>query len=253
MSINSFIDASNLILACHITGVHDVNRNRTLKDNDYELVKDWAASIADCKQKGIIFHNNFSEETCEQYQNEYILFVRIAYAAEYNPNVYRYFVYKKFLQPYINRIQNIFITDVTDVVLVKNPFSDAYFLEHPEAIFCGDEPKTLDDDWMKAHSAHLRDKIRDFTAYESKFAEETLLNCGIIGGSAALLFDFIEKLCAVHSRANCNNLSAFTGDMGVFNYVARTQFNRQLIHGAPINTVFKSYENERKDCWFRHK
>jgi len=41
--------------------------------------------------------------------------------------------------------------------------------------------------------------------------------------------------------------------MGAFNYLARTQFNGHLRHGAPVNTVFKMYENERQDCWFRHK
>ena len=49
------------------------------------------------------------------------------------------------------------------------------------------------------------------------------------------------------------NQTAFTGDMGAFNYLARTQFNSHLRHGAPVNTVFKMYENERQDCWFRHK
>jgi hypothetical protein len=41
--------------------------------------------------------------------------------------------------------------------------------------------------------------------------------------------------------------------MGAFNYLARTQFNGHLRHGAPVNTVFKMYETERQDCWFRHK
>jgi len=67
VNIYDFLDTSNLILACHITGVHDVNRNRTLKANDYELVKDWAESIADGKQKGIIFYNNFSEATYKKH------------------------------------------------------------------------------------------------------------------------------------------------------------------------------------------
>jgi hypothetical protein len=106
---------------------------------------------------------------------------------------------------------------------------------------------------MIAHSEHLRKNIADYAAYESKFANETLLNCGIIGGAASLFFDFLKQLCAIHQHANRENKTAYTGDMGVFNYLVRTQFNDQLIHGAPVNTVFKLYEDERKDCWFRHK
>ena len=37
----TFREDSNLILACHITGIFDVNRNTTLPDDDFDLVKEW--------------------------------------------------------------------------------------------------------------------------------------------------------------------------------------------------------------------
>ena len=248
-----FSENSNLIMACHITNVYDVNRNTTLEDDNYELVKEWAESISVKKLHGRIFHTNFSEETCTKFSNEYITFHKIIYDPTFNPNVFRYFVYHDFLKQHINQYQHIFITDVSDVTVVKNPFIDTYFLENPTTIFCGDEPKLLNDSWMQAHSSNLRKNISDFATYETKFAHETLLNCGIIGGNAPLLFQFIEQLCAIHHYANSDNKTAYTGDMGAFNYVARTQFNNRLIHGAPVNTIFKGYENDRTDCWFRHK
>ena len=244
---------TDIIMACHITGVYDVNRNTRLDDDQYELVRAWAESIAEKQLQGIIFHNNFSEATCEKFTNEYISFLKIEYNNQFNPNVYRYFVYQDFLQHHIQFFKNIFVTDITDVTLVNNPFIDPYFIENSISIFCGDEPKTLDNDWMRDHSTNLRNNISDYAEYESMFKSETLLNCGIIGGSAPLMFDFIKKLCAIHEHANSTNQTAFTGDMGAFNYLARTQFNRHLIHGTPVNTVFKNYENERQDCWFRHK
>jgi hypothetical protein len=244
---------NNLILACHITSVYDVNRNTTLEDDNYALVRDWATSITQQKLQGIIFHNNFSPETCEKYSSDAISFVKITYNATFNPNVFRYFVYYTYLQEHLHRYKHIFLTDISDVTLVKNPFIDPFYLENSNALFCGDEAKTLNDDWMQAHSTHLRERIADFAAYEQTFAHETLLNCGIIGGNAPLVFKFIEQLCAIHQSANFDNKTAFTGDMGAFNYLVRTQFNKQIIHGAPVNTVFKEYENDRKDCWFRHK
>jgi hypothetical protein len=244
---------THLVMACHITGIHDVNRNMTLPDDNYELVKDWAESIARANLKGVIFHNNFSDETCKMFQNEAISFVKVDYDPQFNPNVFRYFVYRDFLQQQLAQIEGVFITDVTDVVLVKNPFTDPLFMENPTTLFCGDEPKTLHNDWMLAHSEHLRNNIPDFASYESAFANQTLLNCGIIGGTSALFLDFLKQLCIIHQEANRNNKTAFTGDMGAFNYLARTQFNEQIIHGTPVNTVFKGYENERTDCWFRHK
>jgi hypothetical protein len=244
---------TNLVMACHISGVHDVNRNTTLANDSYELVKDWAQSIIAGNLQGVIFHNNFSEETCKSFENKNISFIKIAYDPQFNPNVFRYFAYRDFLKQQIQKSNAIFITDISDVVLVNNPFTDPLFCENPTALFCGDEPKILHNGWMIAHAENLRKNIPDYAAYESTFGNETLLNCGIIGGSASLLFDFLKQLCAIHQHANSDNKTAYTGDMGAFNYLARTAFNEQLIHGAPVNTVFKEYENNRNDCWFRHK
>jgi hypothetical protein len=244
---------TNLVMACLITGVHDVNRNLTLDNDERQLLVDWAESIAAGNVKGVVFHNNLSEETCKSFDKESLSFIKITHDPQFNPNVFRYFVYLDFLQYHIQNLKGIFITDVSDVVLVNNPFTDPLFIENPSALFCGDEPKLLNNEWMIAHAEHLRNNIADYAAYESKFANENLLNCGIIGGSASLVFGFLKELCSIHQDANRENNTAYTGDMGAFNYLARTKFNHQLIHGAPVNTVFKLYETERSDCWFRHK
>ncbi len=248
-----FLIPKNLVMACHITGVYGVNRNNTLPDDDYTFVKDWAASLKALQLQGIIFHNNFSESTCLAHQNEVVHFIKIEHRPEFSPNVFRYFVYLDFLRRHHHDIENLFITDVSDVVVVRNPFVQPLFLNNPSAIFCGDEPKTLDNEWMKAHSEHFRHQMADYADYEEQFRQNTLLNCGIIGGQIAVMQLFIEKLCVIHQTYNGNNKTAYTGDMGAFNYLVRTEFNEKVIHGAPINTVFKGYENGRTDCWFRHK
>jgi hypothetical protein len=106
---------------------------------------------------------------------------------------------------------------------------------------------------MLAHASSLRSQIDDYADYEAGFASETLLNCGIIGGHYPIFFDFLKQLAAFHRRYNSENKTAYTGDMGAFNYLARTKFNDRLHHGFPVNTIFKSYEETRSDCWFRHK
>lgn len=240
-------------MACHITGVYDVNRSNTLPDDDYSLVKDWAESVAALQLNGIIFHNNFTEESWAKYQNDYITFIKIAYSPHFNPNVYRYLVYRDFLRLHSQEIESLFITDISDVVVVNNPFIQLLFINNTGGLFCGDEPKILDNEWMVAHSEHLRSKIADYATYEETFASETLLNCGIIGGNIEVMQTFINELCLIHEQHNHDNTTAYTGDMGAFNYLVRTQFNQNLWHGAPINTEFKGYQEDRKDCWFRHK
>ena len=51
---------NNLIVASHITGIYDVNRNTTLANDDFSIVAEWARSIEALQLHGIIFHNNFS-------------------------------------------------------------------------------------------------------------------------------------------------------------------------------------------------
>ena len=229
-SFNYIPKSENIILACHFTGVYDVNRNTTLEDDSYVLVQAWAESIQLLNLHGVIFHNSFSEETCRKFSNENITFIEVEYNPAFNPNVFRYFIYRDFLLNFSSTIHSVFVTDVSDVVAVQNPFETFLFQENRDTLFCGDEPKTLDNEWMNDHSTHLRNQITGFVEYEQSFAQSTLLNCGIIGGSATVMLHFLESLCSVHEQFNQENKTAFTGDMGAFNYIARTQFNDRLIH-----------------------
>jgi hypothetical protein len=242
-----------LLMACHITGVYDVNRNTTLEPDNYRIIQAWAESVAAAKIKGIIFHNNLSQKTCETYTNAYVSFVGIDYNPTFNPNVFRYFVYHDYLKKHAPETRGVFVTDVSDVVLVNNPFEDPRFINQPNAIFCGDEDKPLNNEWMCDHATHLREQIADYAAYENRFGQDTLLNCGIMGGHTSVFGGFLERLCDLHERYNANNKTAYTGDMGAFNYLARTQYTDQIVAGPPVNTVFKLYETGRTDCWFRHK
>lgn len=242
-----------IIMGCLLTGIHDVNRNTVLENDDYSLVKDWADSIIALKLQGIIFHNNFSAETCIQFSNKNIQFIKVEHNSIFNPNVYRYFIYKDFLEKNKPNIKKVFCTDISDVVVLKNPFKQPLFTDNAAKIFCGDEPKKLNDEWMIEHAGHLRNNIADYAAYEEIFKEKQLLNCGIIGGDIKVMRKFIEELTILHEKYNQDNKTEFTGDMGAFNYLARTKYNNGITHGAPVNTTFKHYETDNENCWFRHK
>ena len=248
-----FDEPSNLIFASILTGVYDVNRNEKLSEDDFETVNNWYDSVVQLKLKGVIFHNTFSEKTAEKYQNEYVSFEKIAFDASFNPNVFRYLAYQSFIETNFHSIKNVFVTDVSDVVVLQNPFQQTLFLDNPDALFCGDEAEILDNEWMQNHSTHLRNSIPNFLAYEQLNKHKTLLNCGIIGGNVHTMKALMDSLAHIHRVHTIHNKTPYTLDMGAFNYVARTQFSDKIIHGMPINTLFKGYENERTDCWFRHK
>jgi hypothetical protein len=243
----------NVFLACQITGIYDVNRNVILESNDYSMIKNWCESLIKLDLHGIIFHNNYAESFCEEFSNNNIQFNKINYHENFNPNVFRYLVYNEFLKINSPEIENIFVTDISDVAVVKNPFEESLFMENTSFLFCGDEPKILDNEWMKSHAEHLRSNMEDYAAYEENFKNHPLLNCGIIGGNIKVMQEFIDNLATIHRQYNFDNKTSYTGDMGAFNYLVRTQFNERVKHGFPINTEFKAYQTERNDCWLRHK
>ena len=242
-----------IICATLLTGVYDVNRNEILAEDQFEIIKDWYHSIIKLQLRGIIFHNTFSNETVNTYQNANVSFIKVNYDGTLNANVYRYLIYKNFLEAYADKISHLFVTDIADVEVIKNPFTETLFLNNPETLFCGDELEKLNNEWMQNHNTHLRNSISGFAAYEEENKNKTLLNCGVIGGSFTVMKKLIDQLVNIHSTYTIHNKSPYTLDMGAFNYVARTQFSMHLQHGEPINTEFKQYQITRSDCWFKHK
>lgn len=53
--IKDFRPSKNIIMACLITGIYDVNRSETLENDKYELVQHWAESLTSIKLNGLIF------------------------------------------------------------------------------------------------------------------------------------------------------------------------------------------------------
>lgn len=245
--------SKNYIVACQISGVYDVNRNEILCEDDFGLIEKWYQSVLNFKLNGIIFHNNFSDKTCKKYQNRFIKFIKIEHDNRFNPNVYRYYVYNEFLKHNTLKIENLFFTDISDVIILKNPFEQGLFKSNKNHVFCGDEPEIVANEWMTDHCTHLRNKIKDFEAFENDFKNQTLLNCGVFGGNIKTMKPFVRKLWQLHQENNADNITKFTGDMGAFNYLVRTVYNKQLFHGAPINTIFKAYDVKNGICWFSHK
>lgn len=243
----------NIICASIFTGVYDVNRSEMLLQDDFTIVEKWYNAIQKAGLNGIIFHNNFSDQTILKYQSTSIQFIKVDFNSELNGNVYRYIVYDDFLKRYGHQIENIFFTDIGDVEVIKSPFDDPFFQHNTNTIFCGDEMEVFDNEWMRAHCTHLRNHIPDFLDFENQNKDAPLLNCGIIGGKTSQLILLMKALAALHNTFTISNQTKYTLDMGAFNYVVRKLFPEKIIHGFPVNTRFKHYESNRLDCWFRHK
>lgn len=246
-------NTTNFIFATLLTGVYDVNRNETLKNNDFWIIQKWYDSIIKLQLNAIVFHNTFSKNIVDKYTNEFIQFIKVEYDQRLNANVFRYFIYQDYINKNSQKISNLFVTDITDVEVINNPFESNVYLENADHLFCGDEPQILDNEWMRNHNSHLRNLMPEFSTYEELNKYKTLLNCGIIGANISVMKLLFNRMVSMHKAFSYTNSTNYTLDMGVFNYVARTYFAHNIFHGEPVNTVFKKYENQRNDCWFRHK
>jgi len=253
LKIPSNLKLSNkLILGCHISGVYDVNRNQMLLDDDFSIIEKWSASISKLNLQAIIFHNNFSDSTVSKYQSDHLIFIKITHDIRFNPNVFRYSLYSQFLNKYFDKIDSLFVTDVSDVLVLKNPFIQPLFIDNSDFVFCGDEPTIWNNEWMQLHGSHLRSHIDDYIEIETTYRSHQLLNCGILGGNIQIIKPLIESIWKVHEAYNFDNTTSFTGDMGAFNYVLRKYYYQHVLHGTPVNSEFKAYFDDGSN-WFQHK
>lgn len=125
----------NYILATLLTGTYDVNRDETLPNDDFEIVRKWYNSIINLKLNGIIFHNTFTKKTVKAYQNEFVQFIKVECNKDFNSNVYRYFIYQKFILKNKNSTENLFVTDIADVEVKQNPFKSELYLNQTNFYF----------------------------------------------------------------------------------------------------------------------
>lgn len=244
--------SKNVILGCHISGVYDVNRSQMLSDDDFSIIEKWAESISKLNLQAIVFHNNFSDSTVLKHQSNHLIFIKITQDVRFNPNVFRYSLYSQFLKKYHSKIDSLFVTDVSDVLVLKNPFIQPLFIDNSNFVFCGDEQTILNNEWMQLHSSHLRSRINDYIEIEMEYQSHQLLNCGIIGGNIKIMNPLIESIWRLHENYNFDNSTSYTGDMGAFNYILRKTYNEKIYHGSPVNSEFKAYFDNGTN-WFQHK
>jgi hypothetical protein len=154
---------------------------------------------------------------------------------------YRWMVYYDYLQKHHHTA--FFCIDSTDVIIQRNPFG--YIL--PGTIYCGDEVgNTWDNVWVQRHNEpHV--VFEDY--FQVKDGTLPLLNAGIVGGYFDAVFPIVETLQEQAVReARRPEVHA---DMATLNYAVRKS-QVPVVHGLPVNTRFKYYEDDSR-AWFKHK
>lgn len=218
---------------------------------DPQRKKRWPAQIDELKVliDSCIKHKTklfiFTDCFVDTINSEYIEFVRTLPSKTHSPNVYRWIVYWEWMQK--NSFDKIWMVDSTDVELLKNPFK----IIEPDRLYCGDEFGMLTDNrWMRTKQEPYF-RIPDYRQTIQSHANETLINCGIVGGNQYIILQLIEMWADIHKNKTVGLMHST--DMAIFNYVARKHFNDKLFTGEKINTKFKYFETKNKTAIWKHK
>jgi hypothetical protein len=217
-----------------------------IEKDSYTYIKPWYDSVNDLKLKGVIFYDDLSKEFIDKYTTEYTSFYYYK-PKKYSLNDARFYAYKNYLDS--NNIDNIFMTDVSDVHIKKNPFK----LINKNSIYVGsDEPNTPTFGSNSYLVGMARKAVAAGLGITKSMLEYPCCNAGVIGGHVDIIKPFLHNMCATFDFLN----SEGNNNMTVLHYVL-DKFHRpledKLVTGFPLTSAFKKYELNNEGVYFVHK
>jgi len=219
----------NVILTTYFTSRHDPQTHEREDEDDIKYIYPWYASMRILGEHGIIFHDNLSKKFIKRYETDLIKFVRCTLTNR-SMNDERFMIYFRFLLS--NPYSKIFMTDVTDVIVNRSPFS-LVSAPYSNSLFVGRDRFNLN-----GHSSYMAGLVKDYQYLtgnnpDDYFANCPMYNAGIIGGSYPtalfLLFKICEELLAMRNERD------YDMNMLVLNYVIH-----QYFYNTPSVRLFES-------------
>ena len=227
---------NGVLLAAYFNSVEDSQRGVKWEVDMSRL----ETLIESCEKNGVdyrIFHDCFNVD------NE--KFIKLEGSKYYAPNVYRWLVFEEWLSE--NYVDNVFMVDSTDVEVLRNPFVSL----NPNKLYVGNEYNMrVDNLWMKKRQEPLLSSLRDYRNVIARNGKQTLLNCGITGGSYDMVMSYLGHRSRIHKEHTRGVLGST--DMAVFNYIIWKYFKGQFTSGLKVNTRFKQNEYNQVS-FFKHK
>jgi hypothetical protein len=216
--------------------------------NSFEYIKVWYDSIQNLDLDARIFYDDLSDDFVKKYSTDKIQFIKIQMSVFSNLD-WRFFCYRNYLNNHYH--DSVFLTDCSDVKIVKNP-SDI-IKEYPDTNYfvCKDNISTRDFNYIKVHSHFKWDNLEWFVNHHNNNSLD-LLNMGVIGAKYEDMLNFLDKFCVV--RLKMSNPEFAQADMWVGQYVFRHLLSsKKKLIGNPFTSDFKKYQNDREDVYFIHK
>jgi hypothetical protein len=220
------------VLTSYLVGMPDPQRGQwTPNYADTRVLRE---SVARHGQRLVIISDCFQSEVTSAG-----LSIENIPQATINPYFQRWLCYYQYLRDH-DEVGKVFCVDATDVEMLRNPFD-----EMQDLLYTGDEPSTLANPWMRQHHP-----VPSLTQFFIHNRHKPLLNAGLLGGARDLVMEFAHEIVRMYFD---NGMKLGDTDMGTFNYVAYNEYASRLSHGRHVNTIFKSFDYNNKESWWRHK
>ena len=216
-----------------------------VQQNSLDYIKGWYDSVKALGIEGRVFYDNLDKEFVEKYTTLNIKFIKVE-ISDYSYNDWRYFCFRNYLEE--NKFDQVFLTDASDVTVVKNPA--ALFDEFPQTNYflCKDSIKLHQFPYLNGHKQLGFDNYILF--FINQF-EWDLINNGVIGAKYDDMMLFLNTICRL--RIQMGN-PGFNADIWTANYIFRNLLSeKSLLIGEPVTSRFKQYEINRRDVFFIHK
>jgi hypothetical protein len=216
----------------------------------------WFESVVRLQLSAVVLHDHLSEDLTKRLEESdpkrRVHFVRVK-LGDRSTNDARFVLFRELLEE--NRdITHALITDISDVVLLRNPFELMDMLDQRFSLFVGSDIAFFENmgaiGWLQPRLHGCFGDERLATGDVSQVMELShVYNAGVIGGRRSAMLAFLQAVEAVLSplppAKNCN--------MPVVNYVLHRYFHGRTFTGFPLNSPFMLYHQRPAGVYIVHK
>lgn len=203
--------ADAVIFSTYFSSHLDPQRNTFVDNNAYSYIQPLYESVHQLGLACIIFHDNLSPEFVAQYTTNKIRFVKTE-LGELSLNDERFLIYYEYILRYGQHIKWLLFSDVSDVVVQKNPFE--LLQQHPQRLLLG----RSNLERMKHHYGNYL-RVASFARdaqleMPSAYFDMRIFNAGTIGGATDTLLYLMYQMIYFFKRCGTEN----NHNMTILNY-----------------------------------
>lgn len=216
----------DVVIGAYFNDLPNLQKNKIGLDG----VSKWAKSIAEKNYHAILLTNKIDLDNTNMFKNIWVETNK--HFSVYHNRFIKIIEWLNENQYYLNEV---WITDATDVEMINKPEIKA------GKIYVGSEQETNSCKWIIENSVECKNKISDYNKFVKP--ENTLLNCGVIGGNIEGLLPILNEYKDLLTK-----MQTPFSDMPLINYLG---YKYGFEFGAHVTTTFK--KNLYTKAWFKHK